>query len=153
MKTTYLRATDLPDDVRAAVCNGGGPAAGIGAWIVPDLLSNWTAAFDDHDAGYTGGGDYVDRQEVDQRMRRDLLSGASDWAAADGLPTWRLALRGVALGALVLAAVYVYYVAVRIGGGSRWLGSWKYRGVPASAGQVIGEVRAKLEDERKTGQR
>jgi len=150
---TLLRACDLPDDVRRAVCNGGGPAAGAGAWLVPDLLSQWTKAFDDHDAAYTAGGDWVDRLESDQRMRQDLLRGASDWASEDDIAYWRTVLRGFALAFLVLAAVWIYYVGVRLGGGSRWLGSWKYRSVPATAAHVVAEVRAQLEQKRRTGER
>lgn len=146
-----LRASDFPKDVRDANCNGGGPARGLGAWLIPDLLDEWTAAFDDHDAAYTAGGDSVDRLEADQRMRTDLLRGAGEWANADGIPYWRTTLRGFALAFLVLAAVWIYYVGVRLGGGSRWLGSWKYRSAPASAAQVIEETRAQMAYERKRG--
>lgn len=147
-----IRARDLPSDVRARVCNGGGPAAGPGAWLVPDLLAEWTAAFNDHDAGYCAGGDSVDRLEVDQRMRRDLLVGANAWASARGISYARTIARTALMGPLVLLAVWLYYVGVRLGGGSRWLGSWTYREAPATAQMVIREVRAEIREEKRRGQ-
>lgn len=136
--TAYLTAADLPDDVRARVCNGAGPR-GLG-WLVPDLLPQWTAAADDHDAGYAAGGTASDRREVDQRFARDLITGAAAWAFAD-VSTWRLVVRLAVLGPLVMAAIYAYYLAVRIGGG--W-GPWTWASWPLTADEVVRRALAEL---------
>lgn len=185
MTARYLRAVDLPgdvrdgllddipDDVRKAVCNGGGPAAGVGAYLVPDLIGQWVRVFNRHDWRYALGGTWIDRLVADWLMVREMLAGVGDWLEPDresrlvkaasrggarGWAAW-LAFAGWSLGKLIVAvvlavlAILVYYVAVRIGGGSRWLGSWKYRDAPATAGEVVAEVRQQIEQRARVGER